>query len=608
MVALYRRRCIYWLWNDWLQYWGELGEYASRVVESKFDRVSQFVAPARRQEFLRTKIWAVVNGDVMSVADLAKSSGKSVFVVTAHNPLAKCLTKDENDERSRRLESELQRSKRVYWRAIGADPFSDCAEASFAIIGIDRAEAESCCRSFGQLAYFKITEKQQIVCGVYSRWSLGRAHSDQSLSMGDSTLSMAAAPNIEGTVNDSLKRVRYRGWLHVASSYQDCARCDAEAHLYAAVHQTRHGKLDEHLALVCHQCGWTVAASQLRHDQERLLELWYDHQVALADRRALQTEHDNDGPSAPEEMSARTYDAYLAAKPKIGGDEIGPLRRVKGGSAFSEREITGLFWSELEEVISVPLFLVARQPPLKSGLRPDIVALDAEGHVHVVEVKRDVAPRQVPRFREYANWAQGTSLDELAGVFPAGERAFFDAWTEFTHTDSPRPIQRPPHLVMVEHDFDAETRAALSNLTENDLSITVLGVTAYEDSKSRRFVDVGTDYHIECSAPKAVKNDAPRSYTSYKFKGRKALVRDLIAANLLAVGQTLFWTQPQIGVTHRARVLRTGNLEVDDGRIFDSPSAAGKAVAVLGTCNGWVVWCTDTGDSLAALRDQLLAR
>ena len=155
------------------------------------------------------------------------------------------------------------------------------------------------------------------------------------------------------------------------------------------------------------------------------------------------------------------------------------------------------------------------------------------------------------------------------------------------------------------HFFDAETVAALRNLTENDLSITVLGVTAYEDSKSRRFVDVGTDYHIECSAPKAVKNDAPRPYTSYKFKGRRALVRDLIAANLLAVGQTLFWTQPRIGVTHRARVLRTGFLELDDGRIFDSPSGAGKAVAGLGTCNGWGVWCTEAGDSLAALRDLL---
>ena len=160
---------------------------------------------------------------------------------------------------------------------------------------------------------------------------------------------------------------------------------------------------------------------------------------------------------------------------EIGNDELVPFRRVQAGPEFYEQEIEDLLWANPDAFVGVPLFPVARQPTLSVGLRPDIVALDDGGHVHVIEVKRDVARDQLAQCLEYAGWARSTSLDELAAMFHDGAEAFFDAWVEFTDTKAPQLIQRPPQLVLVARDFDGRTDAALRYLAENGLPITVLG-------------------------------------------------------------------------------------------------------------------------------------
>ena len=76
---------------------------------------------------------------------------------------------------------------------------------------------------------------------------------------------------------------------------------------------------------------------------------------------------------------------------EIGKDELVPFRRVQAGPEFYEREIEELLWSNPDAFIGTPLFPIARQPVLSEGLRPDVVALDDGGHVHVIEVKRDIA-------------------------------------------------------------------------------------------------------------------------------------------------------------------------------------------------------------------------
>jgi hypothetical protein len=63
----------------------------------------------------------------------------------------------------------------------------------------------------------------------------------------------------------------------------------------------------------------------------------------------------------------------------------------------------------------------------------------------------------------------------------------------------------------------------------------------------------------------------------------------LIAVGKLRIGEKLVWPRPRRGKTHHATVLRDGSLELEDGRVFRSPSGAAKALADH-EINGWRQW------------------
>jgi Holliday junction resolvase-like predicted endonuclease len=97
--------------------------------------------------------------------------------------------------------------------------------------------------------------------------------------------------------------------------------------------------------------------------------------------------------------------------------ELVPFRRLRGGAELYEREIEDLAWANPEEITGETLFLVQRQPQLRDGGKPDIVALDRSGRVVVVEVKREFDRGQLAQCLEYAGWARRTNLDELAQMY-----------------------------------------------------------------------------------------------------------------------------------------------------------------------------------------------
>ena len=290
---------------------------------------------------------------------------------------------------------------------------------------------------------------------------------------------------------------------------------------------------------------------------------------------------------------------------EIGSDELIPFRKVPAGPALYEQEIEDLLWFNLDAFVGAQLFPVARQSVIGDGLRPDIVALDDAGHVHVIEVKRDIARAQLAQCLEYAGWALDTSLDELAAMFHDGTEAFFDAWAEFTGTVAPQLIQKPPQLVLVARDFDHRTDAALRFLAENDLPVTVLGVTVYQDQEGRRFVDIGADH--EPDIPKSA-GGGQATPTGYKIDGRPVVVSDLLDADLIEADTPLTWTRPRIGKTYKARVLNTGQIRLEDGRTYSWPSRAAREAADIVAYNGWSAWSVPDGRTLSDLRSELLVQ
>lgn len=289
--------------------------------------------------------------------------------------------------------------------------------------------------------------------------------------------------------------------------------------------------------------------------------------------------------------------------------ELLPFRRLHGGAELYEADIEKLLWDNLDEITGESLFPVARQAQVVGGGKPDIIALDQDGRVVVIEVKRDVDRGQLAQCLEYAGWARTTSLDELSGLYHLGREAFFRDWQEFTGSATPAVINRSPRLILVARDFHGRTASALDYLIEHGLPVQLVPVTVYEDHTGRRLVDVEGDR--EPILPVALSTDAGQSGTSDRsgVDGRKIRMSDLVEAGLLAAGDELVWERPRLGQRHRAVVTDGGGLRLEDGREFSSPSRAAITAAGLGAYDGWNAWRVTRkgGLLLNELRRQLVA-
>lgn len=253
------------------------------MAKATFDRVRDFVPPALRFSYVQSDIVADVDGRSRPVAELAERTGAPVFVVTAENPRMQPQGPADNQQLTDMAHGVLAEAGHDWWPAVRSDPRSDWQEASFAIVGMTRADIAALCRRFEQYAYFEITATQQIVRGVSSQWMLARPHGVDPLPVNPHRLSDAVAETTGLAIRDSLRRFRHRGWERVSPSEEPCDACSSLVDLYAVVHRQRSGRMAEHLAVCCPTCGRANAATQLGRGRLRALELWYDHQVALND-------------------------------------------------------------------------------------------------------------------------------------------------------------------------------------------------------------------------------------------------------------------------------------------------------------------------------------
>jgi len=287
------------------------------------------------------------------------------------------------------------------------------------------------------------------------------------------------------------------------------------------------------------------------------------------------------------------------------GRRLAPIRRLNMRSEVYEREVEDLFWSSPENFVGEAVFRVSRQARLSSGGIADAVLLDALGSVIVVEIKRDVDRSQLAQCLEYAGWARGAGLEELAGMYPAGADAFFSDWQDFTESNTPMRISRSPRIVLVAHEFHGRTESAFEFLVENGVPIQLIPIDVYEEASGRRLIDIGREY--EPMVP--VENQpAPITRRLHLVDGRRVTIADLMDAGLLVPGDRLVWNRTRVGELHTAEIRETGAIRLDDGREFASLSSAADAAAGHGSFDGWEAWRQerDGGQLLGQLRRTLI--
>lgn len=168
------------------------------------------------------------------------------------------------------------------------------------------------------------------------------------------------------------------------------------------------------------------------------------------------------------------------------GDE-GP-ERMHPTRIDSERALEDAITADLS-LIDDGLLLLGRQVPTKSGKYVDLLAIDEEGTVHVVELKRDRTPREVvAQVLDYGSWVQTLGHEDVRGIFRDNhpDQEFEAAFGETFGTAPPEELNEKHRLIIVASRLDPATERIIGYLGEtHGVPINAVFFRHFEDRGSR---------------------------------------------------------------------------------------------------------------------------
>jgi hypothetical protein len=150
---------------------------------------------------------------------------------------------------------------------------------------------------------------------------------------------------------------------------------------------------------------------------------------------------------------------------------ITPAGLKEAQKSTLEREADLHKWIEADpKLISSDLMIVGSEVVTDYGGRIDLLAVDAEGILHVIELKRDKTPREVvAQALDYASWAASRTSENIADIYRA-----------YKHDDLATAYQ-------------ARFGSPIPETLNDDHSITI--VASSLDASSERIVQYLSEYH-----------------------------------------------------------------------------------------------------------------
>jgi hypothetical protein len=298
--------------------------------------------------------------------------------------------------------------------------------------------------------------------------------------------------------------------------------------------------------------------------------------------------------------------------------EIGIWRIDKGVSRVTSSRLDNE--ARLEDVIENDisilgldiLLVLGRQVVTAYGKRIDILAIDRDGLVYVVELKKDRTPREVvAQALDYGSWVGKLSADEIEGIYTShasNGTGFAEAFRACFEAELPETINDGHRLVIVASELDPSTERIVEYLSEFEIPINVLFFRYFKDgeaeyiartwlldpdetesrgrrSKRTRRAWNGRDFYVGFGIGGTRSWDDAREYGFISGGGGPHYSRPL---NRLEPGHRVFVHIPKSGyvgvatVTESAQPVKDFTVEVDSKQtpLLDLPLKANMAYDV----------------------------
>lgn len=158
------------------------------------------------------------------------------------------------------------------------------------------------------------------------------------------------------------------------------------------------------------------------------------------------------------------------------------LKAVNRHSLKSEELLEGWIAAD-PRIVGLDVMVIGRQVITEHSNRIDILAMDREGDLTIIELKRDRTPREVvAQVLDYASWVRGLTTRNVhdIAVEKLGRR-LSDAYRD--HFDAPLPenLNNSHSMVIVASELDPSSRRIVEYLAEeHDVSINTAFFNVFE--------------------------------------------------------------------------------------------------------------------------------
>jgi hypothetical protein len=165
---------------------------------------------------------------------------------------------------------------------------------------------------------------------------------------------------------------------------------------------------------------------------------------------------------------------------RLNGKALEPVTR---GRLASENMIEG--WLALQpELLGLDILVIGRQVVTEFGGRIDLLGIEADGNLVIVELKRDLTPREViAQVLDYASWVSGLSTRQVYELASGYLKSTLDnAFRNRFGSALPQTLNAAHTMVIVASAFDPSSQRIVRYLSEvHDIAINTAFFSVFDE-------------------------------------------------------------------------------------------------------------------------------
>ena len=164
-------------------------------------------------------------------------------------------------------------------------------------------------------------------------------------------------------------------------------------------------------------------------------------------------------------------------------------------------------------LLGIPLLVIGSEVPTPYGKRLDLLAVDGDGNLHVLELKRDKTPREVvAQVLDYGSWVSTLSRDEVIGLADDYlSQPFEAAYEEVFGAAPPDELNSELQLTVVASALDSSSERIVTYLRTFGVPINAVFFTYIEDDDRRYLARSWLAASVDAPTAKTSKSTSKRA-------------------------------------------------------------------------------------------------